>query len=348
MTQASPSAKSAPIKLSIVVPAYNEQEVLAQFHCRLVAVLDRLGLLSEIVYVNDGSSDGTWSVIEALRAGDGRISALDLSRNFGKELAMTAGLDHALGDAVVVIDADLQDPPELIEEFVRHWHAGFDVVYAQRVGRDGETWLKKRTAYLFYRLIQAVSRVHIPKDTGDYRLMSRRAVDALKKLREQHRYMKGLFAWIGFPQKAVLYRRDPRFAGSTKFNYWKLWNLALDGITSFTIAPLKLATYAGLLVALASFVYAAYIVYKTLRYGDPVAGYPSLMTVVLFLGGAQLTSIGVLGEYIGRMFDEAKARPLYLLCAYEPSRDAMALLHLDEAAPADHAQPRTVAQETSR
>jgi glycosyltransferase involved in cell wall biosynthesis len=247
------------------------------------------------------------------------VAVIDLSRNFGKEIAMTAGLDHARGDAVVVIDADLQDPPELIPELVRRWGEGFDVVYARRTARDGETFVKKATAKLFYRAIQFLSRVKIPADTGDFRLLSRRAVEALKLLRERHRFMKGLFAWIGYPQVAVYYHRDPRFAGKTKWNYWHLWNFALEGITSFSIGPLKIATYVGLLTAFASFIAAGVITYKTIVYGDPVRGYPSLMVVMLFLGGVQLMSLGMIGEYLGRMFNETKRRPLYLVNRFVPS-----------------------------
>jgi len=305
--------------LSVVVPAYNEQDVLPEFHRRLSAVLATVHGACEVVYVNDGSRDRTMEIMRLLRAQDERVSLVDLSRNFGKEVALTAGLDHAIGDAVVVIDADLQDPPELIPELIAQWRAGFDVVFARRTARDGESLFKRATASAFYRLIQRVSRVEIPADTGDFRLLSRRAVDALKQLREQHRFMKGLFAWIGFPHKAVPYRRDARFAGDTKWNYWKLWNFALEGFTSFTIAPLKIATYVGILVALVSFVFAAWIVYKTIAFGDPVRGYPSLIVVVLFLGGVQLLSIGVMGEYLGRLFDESKGRPLYFLNAYEPA-----------------------------
>jgi glycosyltransferase involved in cell wall biosynthesis len=232
---------------------------------------------------------------------------------------MTAGLDHARGDAVVVIDADLQDPPELIPELVLKWKEGFDVVYARRSVREGETFVKKATAKLFYRAIQSISRVNIPPDTGDFRLLSRRAVESLKLLREQHRFMKGLFAWIGYPQVAVYYRRDPRLAGKTKWNYWRLWNFAIEGITSFSIAPLKLATYVGLLTAVGAFLAAGVVVYKTIFYGDPVRGYPSLMVVVLFLGGVQLMSLGMIGEYLGRMFNETKQRPLYLVNRFVPS-----------------------------
>lgn len=257
------------------------------------------------------------AVMKKLQLEDDRVTIVDLSRNFGKEIALTAGLDHSVGDAVVVIDADLQDPPELIPTLISEWQAGFDNVYARRTARDGESAFKKATATAFYRVIQRVSRVQIPTDTGDFRLLSRRAVSALGTLREHHRFMKGLFAWIGFPQKAVEYRRDPRFAGETKWNYWKLWNLALEGITSFSIAPLKIATYTGMAFSLLAFLYAALVIYKTIMYGDPVRGYPSLMVVVLLLGGIQLLFIGVIGEYLGRMFNEAKGRPLYFINSYE-------------------------------
>jgi polyisoprenyl-phosphate glycosyltransferase len=299
--------------LSVVVPAYNEEEVLPEFHARLSAVLDSLSCQSQVIYVDDGSADRTAEVVREFSEKDGRVVLVDLSRNFGKEIAMTAGFDHAEGDVVIVIDADLQDPPELIPELLRHYHDGFDVVYAKRISRAGEGAVKRATAFLFYRLIQASTRISIPADTGDFRLLSRRALDALTKLREQHRFMKGLYAWIGFPQKAVPYRRDPRKAGQTKWNYWKLWNFALEGFTSFTIAPLKVASYLGLCTAAVAFIYAAWVIYKTLAHGDPVAGYPSLMVVILFLGGIQLMTIGVLGEYLGRMFDETKQRPLYFV-----------------------------------
>jgi glycosyltransferase involved in cell wall biosynthesis len=247
------------------------------------------------------------------------VAVIDLSRNFGKEIALTAGLDHARGEAVIVIDADLQDPPELIPQLIEKWREGYDIVFARRISREGETFLKKLTAKLFYRFIQGVSRVKIPEDTGDFRLLSRRAVEALKKLRETHRFMKGLFAWVGYPQIAVNYRRDPRFAGQTKWGYWQLWNFALEGITSFTIAPLRIATYVGLTTSVGAFTYALFVIYKTLVYGDPVQGYPSLMVIILFLGGVQLMSLGVIGEYLGRMFNETKNRPLYFINSFSPS-----------------------------
>lgn len=299
--------------LSVVVPVYNEREVLPEFHRRVCAVLATLGMNSQVIYVNDGSTDGTLDVIHGLDAQEVRVQLVDLSRNFGKEIALTAGLDHADSDAVIVIDADLQDPPELIPELIAHWLDGYDVVYAKRTQRDGEGMVKKATAFLFYRLMQKMSRVAIPEDTGDFRLLSRRAVDAIKQLREQHRFMKGLFAWIGYPQKAVPYRRAGRFAGTTKWNYWKLWNFALEGITSFTGGPLKVATYAGLLSAVGALSYGAYFAVRTLLYGNPVPGYPSLVVIILFLGGIQLLSIGIMGEYLARMFDESKKRPLYFL-----------------------------------
>ena len=311
--------QSADPWLSVVVPAYNEREVLDQFHQRLGSVLDSLPAGTEIVYVNDGSNDGTIGVMRRLRDLDPRVAIIDLSRNYGKEIALTAGLDFARGDAVVVIDADLQDPPELIRDLVAHWREGYDVVYGKRAARDGETWVKKVTAHYFYRFIRFVSKVQIPEDTGDFRLLSRRGVDSLKQLREQHRFMKGLFAWIGFPQKAVLYRRDPRYAGETKWNYWRLWNFAIEGITSFSIAPLKLASYVGLLTAVVAFTYGAYMLVRTLLFGNPVPGYPSLLMVILFLGGLQLLALGVIGEYLGRMFNETKQRPLYYVQECLPS-----------------------------
>jgi glycosyltransferase involved in cell wall biosynthesis len=306
--------------LSVVVPLYNEEEVIVQFHARLSAVMDGLGTTWEVIYVNDGSQDRSLSIIEGIRAGNDHVAVLNLSRNFGKEIAMTAGLDHARGEAVIVIDADLQDPPEVIPALVAGWREGFDIVYAQRRVREGETATKRATAELFYRLMQHVGgRVKIPRNTGDFRLMSRRSVDALLKLREQHRFMKGLFAWVGFPAKAVLYDRAPRAAGTTKWNYWKLWNLAIEGITSFTVAPLKIATYIGLVSAVFALLFGAQIVIRTLIFGNPVPGYPSVMAVVLFFSGVQLMTLGVIGEYLGRVFNEVKGRPLYLVERYLPA-----------------------------
>ncbi|HEY3846920.1 MAG TPA: glycosyltransferase family 2 protein [Acetobacteraceae bacterium] len=307
-----------PPVFSVVVPAFNEAEGLCAFHRRLADTMDRLGAW-EAIYVNDGSQDATLATLHALRRADPHIAIVNLSRNFGKEIATTAGLDHAGGDAVIVIDADLQDPPEVIPVMVAAWRRGFDTIYAQRRARQGETRIKRATAALFYRLMRHAGRVELPPDTGDFRLMSRRVVDAVRQLREQHRFMKGVFAWVGFPSCAVPYDRAPRHAGATKWSYWKLWNLALEGITSFTVMPLKIATYLGVLVALLAVVYAAEVVVKTLLIGNPVSGYPSLMTVVLFLGGVQLVTLGVIGEYLGRVFNETKQRPLYLVEAFVPS-----------------------------
>ena len=310
------------LRLSVVVPAFNEEGVLAEFHSRLTAVLNGLGGRSEIVFVDDGSSDGTLAVMRRLRADDPRVAIVELSRNFGKEIAMTAGLDHTHGDIVVLIDADLQDPPELIPEMIRQWREGYDVVYAQRTSRAGESVVKKATAHLFYRFIRNLSHVDIPRDTGDFRLLSRRAVEALAGLREQHRFMKGLFAWIGYPQKAIPYQRDARFGGESKWNYIGLWNFAIEGITSFSTVPLKVATYLGMIVAAGAFLYGLFILLNTLIYGNPVPSYPSLLVVVLFLGGVQLTALGVIGEYLGRMFDETKGRPLYLVKGYKAAEGA--------------------------
>jgi glycosyltransferase involved in cell wall biosynthesis len=305
--------------LSIIVPAFNEAEVLPEFHRRLGEVLDNMHYNSEIVYVNDGSTDNTLGIIEQLAAQDRRVALVDMSRNYGKEIALTAGLDHTHGDATIVIDADLQDPPELIPELVQAWNEGYDVVYAQRTERAGETWLKKLTAKQFYKLMQYFSRVPVPPDTGDFRLLSRRAVNAVCQLREQNRFMKGLFSWIGYPQKSIPYKRESRHAGTTKWNYWKLWNFALDGITAFTTAPLRFATYIGTITALVAFVYGLSIILRTLYYGIDVPGYASLMVVILFIGGVQLTALGIIGEYLGRTFDEVKRRPLYFVQRYTPA-----------------------------
>jgi glycosyltransferase involved in cell wall biosynthesis len=290
-----------------------------QSHLTWSDVLEPLAAKLHVVAVDDGSRDDTWSIMCALRQEDPRVSTLRLSRTFGKELALTAGLDHVDADAAVVIDADLQDPPELIPTFVRHWREGHDVVYGTRASRAGETGFKKMTASGFYRVMERLSSTPIPRDTGDFRLLSRRALDALGKVRERQRFMKGLFTWVGFRQLSVVYHRDPRHAGETKWNYWKLWNFAIDGITSFSGAPLKLATYVGLIAALVAFGFALWVLGKALLFGDPVRGYPSLMVVVLFLGGVQLMALGVIGEYLGRLYVESKQRPLYLVDEYHPS-----------------------------
>lgn len=299
--------------LSVVVPTYNEEEVLQAFHRRLLAALAVAGVSFEVIYVDDGSTDATPRILAQLRASDPRVGILRLSRNFGKEQAMSAGLQHARGAATVVIDADLQDPPELIAGMLAAWRDGADVVDMRRRSRSGESWLKRATAHLFYRSINRLSEVPIPHDTGDFRLLSRRAVDALNEMPESNRFMKGLFAWIGFQHTSLLYDREPRAAGTSKWRYWKLWNFALEGITSFSVGPLKVASYVGILTALLAFAYAAYFLIKTLVSGDPVPGFPTLIVVISFLGGLQLMAIGILGEYVGRLFLESKRRPLYLV-----------------------------------
>ena len=307
--------------LSVVVPTYNEEEGLLLFHNRLSGVLNSIAMSIEVIYVNDGSTDNSLKILNDLRENDHRLAIIDLSRNFGKEIALSAGLDYANGDAVIVIDADLQDPPELIPELIKHWHEGYEIVNARRLKRKGETFIKKTTAYCFYRIIQKFSSVNIPVDTGDFRLLSRKTVNSLKKIKERHRFMKGLFSWVGYSQKTITYQREPRCVGKTKCNFLRLWNLALEGFTSFSIAPLKIASYLGLFTAFGALIYAIWVIYKTLMYGDPVKGYPSLMVVILFLGGIQLIAIGVIGEYLGRVFNETKQRPLYLINDYYPAEN---------------------------
>jgi glycosyltransferase involved in cell wall biosynthesis len=306
--------------ITFVIAAYNEQAALPLMHERLAAVMATLEAESHVLYVDDGSRDGTWDVLQEIAARDPRVALLRLARNFGKELALTAGLDHVETDAAMVLDADGQDPPELIPQFVAKWREGYDVVYGTRSRREGETWLKRATAAAFYRVMGRLSDTAIPRDTGDFRLISRRVLDALRQMRERQRFMKGLFAWVGFRQVALAYEREPRVAGGSKFNYWRLWNLALDGITSFSTVPLRLATYIGVFTALFAFAWGLWIIARTLLWGDPVQGWPSLMTVVLFLGGLQLVALGIVGEYLGRLYLEAKQRPLYLIGDWRPRR----------------------------
>lgn len=321
-------------QLTIVVAAYNEADALPHLHPRLASVLDGLrddGIDGRVLYVDDGSSDGTWQVMQGMAAGDARVGLLRLSRNFGKELALTAGLDRVVHGAAVILDADGQDPPELIPQFVARWREGFDDVHGTRVSRDGEGPLKRGTAHVFYRVIGWLSQTPIPEDTGDFRLLSPRALSALREMRERHRFMKGLFGWIGFAQVAIPYQRDARIAGRSKFNFWKLWNFALEGITSFSTAPLRLATYLGVVTALLAFVYALWIVLKALLWGDPVAGWPTMMAVILFLGGVQLVALGLIGEYLGRLYVESKQRPLYLVDSWRPAACAGASTDLAPA-----------------
>jgi len=311
--------------LTIVIAAFNEADSLPRLQPRIGAVLDALaheGIDGQVLYVDDGSHDATWQVMQQLAAADRRVALLRLSRNFGKELALTAGLDRVDEGAALILDADGQDPPELIPQFVAKWREGYDDVHGTRMEREGESWLKRSTAHAFYRVIGALSNTPIPADTGDFRLLSPRALQGLQQLRERHRFMKGLFGWVGYNRVAIPYHRDPRTAGRSKFNFWRLWNLALEGITSFSTAPLRLATYLGLLTALVAFVYGVAIIVKALLWGDPVAGWPTMMSVILFLGGVQLIALGVIGEYLGRLYDEAKQRPLYLVDSWHPARPA--------------------------
>lgn len=307
--------------LSVIVPAYNEEEVLPIFHARLVAALANTPELAgdwEVVYVNDGSKDGTLRILQELQQQDASIGVANLSRNFGKEAAMSAGLKLARGKAIILIDADLQDPPELIGDMVRAWQQGADVVNMKRASRQGETWFKKASAAWFYKIINWLSEVHIPENVGDFRLLSRRAVDALNQLPESNRFMKGLFAWIGYKQVMVEYDRHPRAAGQTKWPYFKLFNFAIEGITGFSVVPLRLASYAGFLTAFSAFVYALFLLVKTLTIGDSVKGFPTLILTILILGGLQLMAMGIIGEYLGRLFKESKRRPLFLLDDYQP------------------------------
>ncbi len=307
--------------LTVIVPAFNEEEVLPIFHRRLVDALSQMTSSWEVLYIDDGSSDKTVDIIKLLQVTHSTVSLAKLSRNFGKEAAVSAGLKFARGEAVVVIDADLQDPPELIPEMMTVWQQdGVDMVNMRRRTREGETWFKKATAHAFYRVINQLSDVEIPADVGDFRLISRRAVDALNQLPETNRFMKGLFAWVGYKQITVEYDRQPRAAGNTKWHYLKLWNFALEGITGFSVAPLKIATYAGFLSAVGAFIYALIFFIKTLIYGDPVHGFPTLIVTILILGGLQLMATGILGEYLGRLFIESKQRPLYLLDEYSPAK----------------------------
>jgi len=293
-------------KISLLIPAYNGQTPHYDF---------------EFLFVNDGSRDKTLEIIKGFAEADHRIAYVNLSRNFGKETAMLAGLDHVTGDATVIIDADLQDPPELIPQMITFWEEGYDDIYAKRRSRAGESWFKKITSEVFYKILQKSTDIPIQRDTGDFRLLSRRCVEALRQFRESQRYTKGMFSWIGYKKKEMLYDRDPRAAGETKWNYLKLTNFAIDGITSFTTAPLRISSFFGVIISAASFIYILFLVIRTTFYGSDLAGYPSMMAVILFLGGIQLLSLGVIGEYIGRIFNETKNRPLYLVEEYHQSGD---------------------------
>lgn len=303
--------------ISILVPCYNEEAVLHEFYERTSAVIEEIAAYDfELIFVNDGSNDCTMEILKKLRGRDRRVSYVDLSRNFGKEIAMIAGIDYLKGDAAVIMDADLQDPPEMIPEMISYWEQGYNDVSAKRRSREGETLFKKWSSHTFYRILQKLSNIPVQPDVGDFRLLDKQCLNALRMMRESQRYTKGLFSWIGFNKKEILFDRDARVAGETKWNYWKLTNLAIEGITSFTIAPLRMASFVGCILAFVAILYMAYIVIRTLLFGGSVPGYPSLLSVILFIGGVQLLFLGIIGEYLGRIFNESKFRPLYLVKDY--------------------------------
>jgi glycosyltransferase involved in cell wall biosynthesis len=301
--------------LSVVVPVKNEEASVIAFVERVGAVLDGIAHDEgwEILFVDDGSSDSTLAAIVAANQRDPRVRALSLSRNFGKEAALSAGIDHARGNAVIPMDVDMQDPPEVLPEMVAKWREGYEMVFGVRRCRNSDGWAKRVSAGLYYRAHNAVSKEKIPENAGDFRLMDKKVVDVIRALPERNRFMKGLFAWAGFRQAAVEYDRGERETGTTKYNYWKLWTLALDGITSASTVPLRIWSYVGAVVALFAIGYAAFLAIDTIIFGNPVPGYASIMTSVLFLGGVQLISLGVLGEYVGRILTETKQRPLYVV-----------------------------------
>ena len=309
-------------KVTIIVPAYNEEESLPFLYERLEKLMnENTNYEFEILFVNDGSKDKTIDLIKEYREKDKRINYVDFARNFGKEIAMIAGLDYATGDCVIFIDADLQDPPELIPEMIKHWEEGYDDVYAQRRSRKGETWLKKFTSKMYYRVLQSLTKVPIQKDTGDFRLLDKRCVNALRKMRETGRNSKSMFSWIGYKKKAIFYDRDPRVAGSTKWNYAKLINLAIDGITSFTTSPLRISTYIAIPTFLALLVYFIYVIVKCIRLNVAIQAFQAIILLILFFAGIQILLFGIVGEYLGRIFNESKHRPLYLVNEYNGIRE---------------------------
>jgi glycosyltransferase involved in cell wall biosynthesis len=300
-------------KVSLLIPFYNEQEVLPMLYDRVKTLIDSNSMYNwEVLLVNDGSSDNSLCAVKQMHMRDSRFRYIDLSRNFGKEIAMLAGLDYVTGDCVVIMDADLQHPPELIPDMLKLWEEGYDDIYGKRNNRGKEPWLRKKLSLLYYQLLQKSTRVHVLQNVGDFRLLDRICIEALKSMRETQRYTKGMFQWIGFKKKEILFDQEDRAAGNTKWNYFKLLGLAVEGITSYTTSPLKMATIMGLIVSLCAFCYMIYIIIKSLIIGDPVAGYPTIMVVMLFLGGVQLLSLGIIGEYIGKIHMEVKNRPLYV------------------------------------
>lgn len=309
-------------KISIIIPAYNEAESLPFLFERLNELTNKLENYEfEFLFVNDGSKDKTLEIIKEQRSIDNRVSYVDFSRNFGKEIAMVAGLDYVTGDAVIFMDADLQDPPELIVDFVKYWEQGYDDVYAKRKSRKGETFLKKFTSKMYYKVLQKLAGMEIQKDTGDFRLLDRRCVNALKKLRESQRCTKSMFSWIGYKKKEVLYDRDPRIAGKTKWNYKKLIDLAIDGITSFTTSPLRLATYISIPTFILLAGYFIYVIAKCFVVHEPIHAFQAIILLILFFSGIQILLFGILGEYLGRIFVETKKRPLYLVNEYNGEKE---------------------------
>ena len=309
-------------KISIIIPAYNEQESLNLMYDRLMPILDEIKNYEfEVLFVNDGSKDNTLKIIKELRGKDNRISYVDFSRNFGKEVAMIAGLDYAKGDAVIFMDADLQDPPELIPELIKWWEQGYDDVYARRKSRKGETFLKKFTSKAYYKILQKLTKVEIQKDTGDFRLLDKRCVNALKMMRESQRNSKSMFSWIGYNKKEVLFDREPRVAGKTKWNYMKLVDLAIDGITSFTTSPLRLSTYIAIPTFFVLFVYFIYVIAKSIVIHEAIQAFQAIILLILFFSGVQILLFGIMGEYLGRIFNESKNRPLYLVNEYNDEKE---------------------------
>ncbi len=315
------SREDGSLTLSLVVPVFNEIETVGLFLERVTQVFGEMPINLDIVFVNDGSSDNTLECLLELQQGNQSVRIIDLSRNFGKEAALTAGLKAAIGQVVVPIDVDLQDPPELILNMLEKWREGFDVVLGKRFSRDSDSWVKKKSANWFYRIHNKISTQEIPENVGDFRLMDRTVVDALNELPESCRFMKGLFAWVGFRTATVEYARPERIAGTTKFNGWRLWNFALEGITSFSTDPLRIWTYLGGLIALTSFCFAIFIVLRFLIQGIDLPGYASIIVSVTFLGGLQLIGIGVIGEYLGRAYIESKRRPIYLVRSIYEAKD---------------------------
>jgi glycosyltransferase involved in cell wall biosynthesis len=307
------AATAANVEISIIVPVHNEAAGIDAFFAQLIPVLEGLGTTWEVICVNDGSADTTLDLLVELHRRTPAIKVISLSRNFGKDVALSAGFDFACGAAVIPIDADLQDPPELIVPMVAKWREGFDIVFATRKRREGDSWFKRTTARYFYEIFDRITDVPVPHDTGDYRLIDRRVVDVLVRLPERTRFMKGLFAWVGFRQTSVTFDRQPRHAGDTKWNYWRLWNFALDAITSFSSLPLKIWSYLGVAISLFAFLFALFLAGLKIIRGIDLPGYASLMVAVLFFGGVQLISLGIIGEYLARMYSEVKGRPLYLV-----------------------------------